>query len=178
MIHCTVLFLSKANDKRPTQHSYMTRHTAPHGESTRTGRSSDPLLLEAARGEDLQTVRAVPRAQRTREGIRPAAGATRTAGACRDSDARSRPASSTGADGPRRRGRHRHRPDRGTAAHGPGTDFVSDRTTRIVIVNDPSAGSPTETLLRLLLPLNAQVWESFGTTVETRASKGPVQIPH
>ena len=26
--------------------------------------------------------------------------------------------------------------------------------------NDPSAGSPTETLLRLLLPLNAQVWES------------------
>ena len=29
-----------------------------------------------------------------------------------------------------------------------------------VNVNDPSAGSPTETLLRLLLPLNAQVWES------------------
>ena len=28
-------------------------------------------------------------------------------------------------------------------------------------VNDPSAGSPTETLLRLLLPLNDQVWESF-----------------
>ena len=27
--------------------------------------------------------------------------------------------------------------------------------------NDPSAGSPTETLLRLLLPLNAQVWKSF-----------------
>ena len=26
--------------------------------------------------------------------------------------------------------------------------------------NDPSAGSPTETLLRLLLPLNDQVWES------------------
>lgn len=25
-------------------------------------------------------------------------------------------------------------------------------------VNDPSAGSPTETLLRLLLPLNAQAW--------------------
>ena len=24
--------------------------------------------------------------------------------------------------------------------------------------NDPSAGSPTETLLRLLLPLNDQVW--------------------
>ena len=28
-------------------------------------------------------------------------------------------------------------------------------------VNDPSAGSPTETLLRLLLPLNRQVWTSF-----------------
>ena len=31
------------------------------------------------------------------------------------------------------------------------------------IDNDPSAGSPTETLLRLLLPLNAQVWESSQT---------------
>lgn len=29
--------------------------------------------------------------------------------------------------------------------------------------NDPSAGSPTETLLRLLLPLNDQVWSSFHT---------------
>jgi hypothetical protein len=28
-------------------------------------------------------------------------------------------------------------------------------------VNDPSAGSPTETLLRLLLPLDVQVWTSF-----------------
>ena len=27
--------------------------------------------------------------------------------------------------------------------------------------NDPSAGSPTETLLRLLLPLSATVWSSF-----------------
>lgn len=27
-------------------------------------------------------------------------------------------------------------------------------------VNDPSAGSPTETLLRLLLPLNDQVWST------------------
>jgi hypothetical protein len=27
--------------------------------------------------------------------------------------------------------------------------------------NDPSAGSPTETLLRLLLPLNDQVWTTF-----------------
>jgi hypothetical protein len=30
----------------------------------------------------------------------------------------------------------------------------------LYIVNDPSAGSPTETLLRLLLPLNDQVWSS------------------
>ena len=29
---------------------------------------------------------------------------------------------------------------------------------RKIRVNDPSAGSPTETLLRLLLPLNDQVW--------------------
>ena len=29
------------------------------------------------------------------------------------------------------------------------------------LYNDPSAGSPTETLLRLLLPLNAQVWLTF-----------------
>ncbi len=28
-------------------------------------------------------------------------------------------------------------------------------------INDPSAGSPTETLLRLLLPLDVQVWSSF-----------------
>ena len=34
------------------------------------------------------------------------------------------------------------------------------------IGNDPSAGSPTETLLRLLLPLNAQVWESSRATLE------------
>ena len=30
----------------------------------------------------------------------------------------------------------------------------------VSFVNDPSAGSPTETLLRLLLPLNDQVWSS------------------
>ena len=31
----------------------------------------------------------------------------------------------------------------------------------VQLSNDPSAGSPTETLLRLLLPLNDQVWTSF-----------------
>jgi hypothetical protein len=30
-------------------------------------------------------------------------------------------------------------------------------------ISDPSAGSPTETLLRLLLPLNDQVWSSSQT---------------
>ena len=29
------------------------------------------------------------------------------------------------------------------------------------LCNDPSAGSPTETLLRLLLPLNDRVWITF-----------------
>ena len=31
----------------------------------------------------------------------------------------------------------------------------------IALVNDPSAGSPTETLLRLLLPLNDPAWTPF-----------------
>ena len=44
--------------------------------------------------------------------------------------------------------------------------------------NDPSAGSPTETLLRLLLPLNAQVWESSRAAWEIETFQGPVQIPH
>jgi hypothetical protein len=33
-----------------------------------------------------------------------------------------------------------------------------------VFDNDPSAGSPTETLLRLLLPLDEQVWSSSQRT--------------
>ena len=39
--------------------------------------------------------------------------------------------------------------------------------------NDPSAGSPTETLLRLLLPLNAQVWESSKATIEIKNLERP-----
>ena len=45
-----------------------------------------------------------------------------------------------------------------------------------VFGNDPSAGSPTETLLRLLLPLNDQVLSSFrrtGSNVATRAGTNP-----
>ncbi len=38
-----------------------------------------------------------------------------------------------------------------------GNFFKSPAHRRASIFNDPSAGSPTETLLRLLLPLNDQV---------------------
>ena len=37
--------------------------------------------------------------------------------------------------------------------------------------NDPSAGSPTKTLLRLLLPLNDQVWSSFQHNPTTKCSR-------
>jgi hypothetical protein len=44
---------------------------------------------------------------------------------------------------------------------------------RRIRVNDPSAGSPTETLLRLLLPLNDQVWSPsrMRTEVSNRAQQ-------
>ena len=38
--------------------------------------------------------------------------------------------------------------------------------------NDPSAGSPTETLLRLLLPLNATVWSS------SRQASRAIRLPN
>ena len=41
--------------------------------------------------------------------------------------------------------------------------------------NDPSAGSPTETLLRLLLPLNDKVYETFLTCIATKY--GPNNSP-
>ena len=46
--------------------------------------------------------------------------------------------------------------------------------------NDPSAGSPTETLLRLLLPLNDQVRSSFrsGVRPPRAANPGPIGGPH
>ena len=40
-----------------------------------------------------------------------------------------------------------------------------------VDVNDPSAGSPTKTLLRLLLPLNGQVWTSSSYLPNSRGAK-------
>ena len=44
--------------------------------------------------------------------------------------------------------------------------------------NDPSAGSPTETLLRLLLPLNDQVWTTFQLWVVVADLPEPVRKPH
>ena len=43
--------------------------------------------------------------------------------------------------------------------------------------NDPSAGSPTETLLRLLLPLNDKVRETFPRSAENRQSESPNSSP-
>jgi hypothetical protein len=45
-------------------------------------------------------------------------------------------------------------------------------------INDPSAGSPTETLLRLLLPLNDQVWITFRLWVVVADLLEPVRKPH
>jgi hypothetical protein len=44
--------------------------------------------------------------------------------------------------------------------------------------NDPSAGSPTETLLRLLLPLNDQVWTAFQLEPVVANQPEPVRKPH
>lgn len=46
------------------------------------------------------------------------------------------------------------------------------------LINDPSAGSPTETLLRLLLPLNDRVWITFRPWVVVADLPGPVRKPH
>ena len=51
---------------------------------------------------------------------------------------------------------------------------------RWISVNDPSAGSPTETLLRLLLPLSDKVYLTFRDTTQGRAQSerftGPLEI--
>ena len=44
--------------------------------------------------------------------------------------------------------------------------------------NDPSAGSPTETLLRLLLPLNDQVWSASQQSSAVAGSQKPIRRPH
>ena len=50
--------------------------------------------------------------------------------------------------------------------------------TRLECNNDPSAGSPTETLLRLLLPLNDQVWSSSQQQGAVSGSPKPIPRPH
>ena len=49
---------------------------------------------------------------------------------------------------------------------------------RWIRVNDPSAGSPTETLLRLLLPLNKQVSISSGTPTHLTAERHSIPKTH
>lgn len=44
--------------------------------------------------------------------------------------------------------------------------------------NDPSAGSPTETLLRLLLPLNDQVWLASRFQDGVAPFSKPIRKPH
>ena len=44
--------------------------------------------------------------------------------------------------------------------------------------NDPSAGSPTETLLRLLLPLSDVIHKTFREKVGQRPTKLTVRIIH
>ena len=46
-------------------------------------------------------------------------------------------------------------------------------------VNDPSAGSPTETLLRLHLPLNDEVWTTSLATLPVKVeSRNPRPSPN
>ena len=49
---------------------------------------------------------------------------------------------------------------------------------RLSFGNDPSAGSPTETLLRLLLPLNDQVWSTSRRQGAVSGSPKPIRRPH
>ena len=48
----------------------------------------------------------------------------------------------------------------------------------IAFDNDPSAGSPTETLLRLLLPLNDQVWSASRRWSAVAGSPKAIRRPH
>ena len=57
-----------------------------------------------------------------------------------------------------------------------GLTEIYSRGTVWIRANDPSAGSPTETLLLLLLPLSDKVYEIFRTSSET--TRGAVQIIH
>jgi hypothetical protein len=58
----------------------------------------------------------------------------------------------------------------------PSTQLMPRRS--LALCNDPSAGSPTETLLRLLLPLNDQVWTTFRPWASVATLPRPVRKPH
>src|SRR5690606_14595582 len=55
---------------------------------------------------------------------------------------------------------------------------VGRATTQWSLCNDPSAGSPTETLLRLLLPLDDQVRTTYRSAVAVARLRRPVRRPH
>ena len=70
-------------------------------------------------------------------------------------------------------------PKRGAARRGPQPRIAGPARTGFGMDtgNDPSAGSPTETLLRLLLPLNDKVRETFPRKAGNRRSKSPNSSP-
>ena len=62
-------------------------------------------------------------------------------------------------------------------SHGGWSEYrVSGR--QLGTFNDPSAGSPTETLLRLLLPLNDQVCSTSQQRAAVAGSPPPIRGPH
>ena len=79
-----------------------------------------------------------------------------------------------------------YRNDNGQFAFKKGSDtFVEYKQNKLqhktVFVNDPSAGSPTETLLRLLLSLDGQVWASsqhIDATTRAASTTGPKTSPN
>ena len=48
----------------------------------------------------------------------------------------------------------------------------------VIFLNDPSAGSPTETLLRLLVPLNDQVWLASPLWKRVAPPSKQIRKPH
>ena len=68
--------------------------------------------------------------------------------------------------------------DERTTSHTTERVSCSGMNMKLMESNDPSAGSPTETLLRLLLPLDDKVW---GTSQKSRAADRPgtpLRTPH
>ena len=58
-----------------------------------------------------------------------------------------------------------------------GINMMCGGCERTFCANDPSAGSPTETLLRLLLPLSVRVYKTFQRFSE-KLQKASVRIIH